>query len=439
MWNNLFILQYMNELVVDGAFNWTVAWSFLCCVLLVVSSVAILYIRDNREKQKLYKLFAGHMGEFIVVLSPKMEFLYGLPIFSSDPFFGMINRERSLEVFLPAADWIRLSAYFKDTDRHPNMPFVLSYDDGGEAPIWYELRCVKKYYSSVEFHYVCFIRNISKEVEIRKNKEDVESKLRMLLENTGDFIWKFDVENHRLISLTQASADSYRIIPIPVGEVDLHMLVPPQDYDVLMELINQHVLAYHRTGNIDDGDVNTKIRGYRQDKSMVWYDLHCKLEVNDDGHLFYRGVARRMDVMLDNPLFSTDEEKDAMLAAAMSFPDIRTFWVDRNFVVQGCNQAFSLDMKRSNPDDINGTSLEKLIPEKYFSVIARKIDDVFSMRKSVVWKDVFMSSDQYIVFNAVPLTTESGLVQRVMCLYLLLNPNEILSTKVEPTNKEEKK
>ena len=71
----------MDEFVVEGAFNWTVAWSFLCCVLLVVSSVAILYIRDNREKQKLYRLFAGHMGEFIVVLSPKIEFLYGLPIF----------------------------------------------------------------------------------------------------------------------------------------------------------------------------------------------------------------------------------------------------------------------------------------------------------------------------------------------------------------------
>jgi hypothetical protein len=33
------------------------------------------------KKQKLYKLFAGHMGEFIVVLSPKMEFLYGLSDF----------------------------------------------------------------------------------------------------------------------------------------------------------------------------------------------------------------------------------------------------------------------------------------------------------------------------------------------------------------------
>ncbi len=414
-------------MIVEGAFNWTVAWSFLCCVLLVVSSVAILYIRDNREKQKLYKLFAGHMGEFIVVLSPKMEFLYGLPIFSSDPFFGMLNRERSLEDFLPAADWIRVCAYFKDTDRHPNMPFMLSYDDGGDTPIWYELRCVKKYYSSVEFHYVCFIRNISKEVEIRKNKEDVESKLRMLLENTGDFIWKFDVENHRLTSLTQVSGDRYRIIPIPMGEVDLHMLVPPQDYAVLMDLINQHVLAYHRTGNVEDGDVNTKIRGYRTDKSMVWYDLHCKLEVGDDGHLFYRGVARRMDVMLDNPLFSSEEEKDAMLAAAMSFPDIRTFWVDRNFIVQGCNQAFSLDMKRSDPEHVKGISLESLPAEKLSPMVAKKINDVFNMRKSVAWKDVYMSSDQYIVFNAVPLTSDKGLVQSVMCLYMLLGHNDFKS------------
>lgn len=414
-------------MIVEGAFNWTVAWSFLCCVLLVVSSVAILYIRDNREKQKLYKFFAGHMGEFIVVLSPKMEFLYGLPIFSSDPFFGMLNRERSLEDFLPAADWIRVCAYFKDTDRHPNMPFMLSYDDGGDTPIWYELRCVKKYYSSVEFHYVCFIRNISKEVEIRKNKEDVESKLRMLLENTGDFIWKFDVENHRLTSLTQVSGDRYRIIPIPMGEVDLHMLVPPQDYAVLMDLINQHVLAYHRTGNVEDGDVNTKIRGYRTDKSMVWYDLHCKLEVGDDGHLFYRGVARRMDVMLDNPLFSSEEEKDAMLAAAMSFPDIRTFWVDRNFIVQGCNQAFSLDMKRSDPEHVKGISLESLPAEKLSPMVAKKINDVFNMRKSVAWKDVYMSSDQYIVFNAVPLTSDKGLVQSVMCLYMLLGHNDFKS------------
>ena len=307
------------------------------------------------------------------------------------------------------------------------MPFMLSYDDGGDSPIWYELRCVKKYYSSVEFHYVCFIRNISKEVEIRKNKEDIESKLRMLLENTGDFIWKFDVETHRLTSLTQASGDRYRIIPIPMGEVDLHMLVPPQDYAVLMDLINQHVLAYHRTGNIEDGDVNTKIRGYRTDKSMVWYDLHCKLEVNDDDHLFYRGVARRMDVMLDNPLFSSDEEKDAMLAAAMSFPDIRTFWVDRNFIVQGCNQAFSLDMMRIDPEQLKGTSLEALPTEKFSPMVAKKIDDVFNMRKSVVWKDVYMSSDQYIVFNAVPLTSDKGLVQSVMCLYLLLGRNDFKS------------
>jgi hypothetical protein len=196
-------------------------------------------------------------------------------------------------------------------------------------------------------------------------------------------------------------------------------------------LINQRVLTYHRTGNIDDGDVNTKIRGYRTDKTLVWYDLHCKLEVNDDGHLFYRGVARRMDVMLDNPLFNSEEEKDAMLSAAMSFPDIRTFWVDRNFVIQGCNQAFALDMKRSDPEQIRGEALESLLSEKHSPMIVKKIDDVFNMQRSVIWRDLYMSSDQYIVFNAVPLTSEKGLVQRVMCLYLLLNRNDI-----EPIKKE---
>lgn len=153
--------------------------------------------------------------------------------------------------------------------------------------------------------------------------------------------------------------------------------------------------------------------------------------MNDDDHLFYRGVARRMDVMLDNPLFSSDEEKDAMLAAAMSFPDIRTFWVDRNFIVQGCNQAFSLDMMRIDPEQLKGTSLEALPTEKFSPMVAKKIDDVFNMRKSVVWKDVYMSSDQYIVFNAVPLTSDKGLVQRVMCLYFFLNINEL-----KPANKE---
>ena len=126
-----------------------------------------------------------------------------------------------------------------------------------------------------------------------------------------------------------------------------------------------------------------------------------------------------------------------MLAASMSFPDIRLFWVDRNFIVQGCNQAFSLDMKRSSPSQVKGESLNKLISEKHSPMIAKKIDDVFSMQKSVVWNDVYMSPDQFIVFNAVPLTTDCGMVQSVMCLYLLLNRNDILPTNVENLNNKE--
>lgn len=417
----------MENTIIESTFNWTVIWSFLSCVLLVMFSVAILFIRDNREKQKLYQLFAGHMGEYIVVLSPKMEFLYGLPIFSSDPFFNTLYRERSLENFLPAADWIRISAYFKDTDKHPNMPFVLSYDDGGELPIWYELRCVKKYYSSVEFHYVCFVRNISREVETRKKKEETEQKLKLLLENTGDFIWKFDIENRKLTVLTQATTDVFRIVPIQVGEDELLSLIPEHEYKLLLDQMNMHVLKYHHSGVLSDGDMETKIRGYRTDKSLVWYTLRCKMEKSDDNRLFYKGVARRMDVMLDSPVFNSDQEKEAMLTALMLFPDIRAFWVDRNFIVQGGNQAFALDVKLNDPNAVVGKSLNDLTFGLHSPMFVQKIGDVFDMQKSIVWKDSYLRSDQFIVFNAVPLIAENNMVQKALCVYMILDQKELKS------------
>lgn len=415
----------MENVVLENSFNWTVIWSFLSCVLLVVFSVAILFIRDSREKQKLYRLFAGHMGEYIVVLSPKMEFLYGLPIFSSDPFFNTLYRERSLENFLPAADWIRISAYFKDTDKHPNMPFVLSYDDGGEAPIWYELRCVRKYYSSVEFHYVCFVRNISREVESRKKKEESEQKLKMLLQNTGDFLWKFDIENRKLTILTQVSGESFRSIPIPVGEVDLLTLIPEHEYNLLLDQMNLHVLKYHHSGSLDDGFLETKMRGYRTDKSLAWYSLRCKMELSDENRLFYRGVARRMEVMLDSPVFGS--EKDAILSASMLFPDIRIFWVDRNFIVLGGNLAFAQDVKLNDPDAVIGKSLNDLTSSLHSPMFVQKVGDVFDLQKSVVWKDSYLRTNQYIIFNAVPLIAENNMVQKALCVYMILDQKEFRS------------
>lgn len=415
----------MDTFVVDGAFNWTVAWSFLCCVLLVTASVAILFIRDSREKQKLYNLFDGYMGEYIIVLSPKMEFLYGLPLFSTDPFFVTLVHEHSLENFLPAADWIRMSAYFKDVDKHPDMPFVLMFDDGGELPIWYEFHCVKKYYSSVEFHYVCFVRIISKEVEARRKRDESEQKLKLFLESTGDFLWRFDVENRKLVVLTQAATDEFRVIPMPVGEVDLASLIPQDDYEKVLEKLNVEVLKYHETGVCDKVDVHLKVRGYRADKSLVWYSVRCKLEVSRDGRLFYKGVARRMDILLDYPLFKSNEEKDSMLAAMMTFPDVRVFWVDRNFILLGCNQAFSVDLKFDDPKDVIGKPLGRLVIERQMPFLLKKVSDVFETQKSVAWKDSYVHSDQYILFNAVPIATENDLVQKVMCVYSMFYRSEV--------------
>lgn len=415
----------MENLFVDGAFNWTVAWSFLCCILLVTASVASLFIRDTREKQKLYNLFEEHVGESIIVLSPKLEFLYGLPLFSSDPFYVTLCQERLLENFLPAADWIRMSAYFKDADKHPDMPFVLMYDDGGESPIWYEMHCVKKYYSSVEFHYVCFIRNISKEVEARKRREESENKLKVFLDGTGDFLWKFDIENRKLTVLTQSTTEEYGIVPLPMGEVDLTTLVPPDDYEMILDRLNKEILRFHETGDYQNTELNMKIRGIRSGNALIWYSVRCKFDMTPEGRFYCRGVARRMDYMIDNSVFRSGDERDAMFAAVMSLSDIRMFWIDRNFVLLGCNQSFAVDVNVQSSVELVGTPIGRIFMKKQTSILLKKVNDVFELKTSVAWRDSFLRPGQYIVFNAVPVSTENGLVQKVMCVYSLLNQNDV--------------
>ena len=70
-----------------------------------------------------------------------------------------------------------------------------------------------------------------------------------------------------------------------------------------------------------------------------------------------QGSARRMDMVLDNPVSGADD-REAMLSAALSFPDVRVLWVDRNFTIQGCNQAFATDFQILNPKEIEGKNLD---------------------------------------------------------------------------------
>ena len=81
----------------EMSYTSSVVWIFLSIVLLLSTVICVMLLRDNRNKQMLYKRFEGNLNEFIVVLSQKMEFLYGLPMFMSDPLEpheGIFRRDR---------------------------------------------------------------------------------------------------------------------------------------------------------------------------------------------------------------------------------------------------------------------------------------------------------------------------------------------------------
>ena len=64
-----------------NSIDWSVGWCYICTVLLLLLIVTILLLLDYWKRQRLYTLFAGNLGEFIVVLSDKFEFISSLPQF----------------------------------------------------------------------------------------------------------------------------------------------------------------------------------------------------------------------------------------------------------------------------------------------------------------------------------------------------------------------
>ena len=182
--------------------DWSVGWCYVCTLLLLSLIAAILLLREYRNRQKLYTFFSGNLGEFIVVLSDKFEFITSLPQFMSDPLFDNLSKDRLFRDILPPKDWARLKLYFDDIDKHPEMPFMFSYKRDDGTMLWFEMRCKHQRLSMDESRYVCLIKNISNIVEIQHRLEEAETKLKSLLRNTGDFLWKFDFESRQLSLLT---------------------------------------------------------------------------------------------------------------------------------------------------------------------------------------------------------------------------------------------
>ena len=302
----------------------TIVWAFISVMLFISTVICVMLLRDSRNKQRLYQRFENNLNEFIVVLSQKMEFLYGLPTFMWDPLFYQLSHGRSFSEVLGVSSWNRMKSYFDEIEKHLDMPFLFSLlsdykgDAEGAKSLWYEMRVSLDRVNAEEFYYVCFIRNISRENETRREKEMLQERFDSLLQNTGDFLWSFDVEDRSMKLLTPMMDDEHRVIPQSVGYVDIHKMMPEGDYALLDSVLNDRVKDYRNFGFRGDPFETIKVRFYGPEKSLVWYGLRGKLCMDENDRLVLQGTARRMDVVLDNSVLGGGQEKEALLPAALA-------------------------------------------------------------------------------------------------------------------------
>ena len=246
-----------------------------------------------------------------------------------------------------------------------------------------------------------------------------------LLQNTGDFLWSFDVEDRSMKLLTPMMDDEHRVIPQSVGYVDIHKMMPEGDYALLDSVLNDRVKDYRNFGFRGDPFETIKVRFYGPEKSLVWYGLRGKLCMDENDRLVLQGTARRMDVVLDNSVLGGTQEKEALLPAALAFPDIRMFWMDRDYKILGCNQAFATDFQIVNPREIYGKSLNQVVSRDFLPYISRGVREIFNTGRSISWKGRIGKKDHIFMYNAVPLKNESNKVQSVLSVYLVLDQEDL--------------
>lgn len=414
--------------------NWVVVLVFVSILLLMACFILVFLLRETSVKQRLYEKFPGSVNEFIIVFSRRLEFLYGLPLYVSDPLFRRLSSGNTLQDLLRSKDWARLKLYFDEVEKHQNMSFVFSVDIDSSSMNpdqnrmqWYEIKTIVEYVSVHEFRYICFIKNFTKENENRKERERIQVRLDNLLQNTGDFLWDFDVDERKFKILTPLMDEEHRVVPQSTGYVDIRNMMPESDYELLNSVVNLRVKDYHAFGSRGDPFETIKVRLYGIDKTMVWYCFRCRLATDDDNRLVLQGSARRMDLVLDNPVMSDDGDRDALLSATLSFPDVRIVWVDKNYAIQGCNQSFATDFQITSPKEIYGKTLDTVVTRKILPYMTKIISDVFDSGRSVAWKGGFIKEGSLLMFNAVPLKSKDNLIHSVLGVYMVLDKSDFVS------------
>ena len=107
-----------------------IAVSFVCFLVITAFVIVVLLIRDLLNKQKIYSVFSGYLGDFLVIVSKEGRLIDATPTYISDPLYNSILRQKSFKKIFSAAEYKRFLEYVKGLDAYPDIPFVFSQDSG---------------------------------------------------------------------------------------------------------------------------------------------------------------------------------------------------------------------------------------------------------------------------------------------------------------------
>ena len=398
-----------------------IALSFVCFFMITAFVISVLLIRDLLNKQKIYSNFAGYLSDFLVIVSKEGRLIDASPTYISDPLYDLILRQRSFKKVFSAAEFKRFSEYVRGLDAYPDIPFVFS-QDMGEGLNWYEIRARQKQGGDV--HMVLLLKNVTLDVESRTQRDELKEKVDMLLQSTGDFLWSMDVDSRKFTFLTPLVDDEGRAIPRTQGVQDIRAMMPEDDYAFFDKHLNARIVEFRAKGQNSSENRGVRLRLMGENGKLDWYAFCGRLYTEENAKIVFRGSARKLDLQLENPVTGESVVSESTQVSALAFPDIRLFWIDRDYKICGCNQAFSLAFGSPIPKDIEGKRLLEVVRPRYFSLFHGVLSEVFEKGLSKSWKGPFGVGKRLLWFNAVPLKRDDGYTYRVLGVYLQLNEND---------------
>lgn len=399
---------------------------FVVFLLLVALILVMMLLREIQEKQKVYAGFSGYLSDLVIIVSKDGRLLDAMPRSITSPLYDQILRNKSIQSIFADKEYKRFLDYIKGLDAYPDIPFVFSYVSDSRSN-WYEIRVQMKKRSGDE-SMVLLIKDVTQEVEIGHQRDLLKENVDMLLRNTGDFLWSVDVDSRRFTFITPLLDDEGRVVPRSQGIQDIRLLMPEEDYAYFEKHLNSRIVEFRATGQDISENRGVRLRLMGEDGKQIWFAFCGRLCSEENAKVVFRGAARRLDLLLDNPIVASDIVNESTMSSVFAFPDIRVFWIDRDYKICGCNQAFSLAFGMPLPDDVKGKRLLEVVRPRYFNMFHSVISEVFERGLPKAWKGPFGVKKRLLWFNAVPLKRTDGYTHRVLGVYMQLDEQDFENT-----------